>query len=409
MPHERIEHVNRDGHRLAARLDLPPDREPVAFALFAHCFTCTKNLKAVGHISRALTQQGIGVLRFDFTGLGESEGDFSETDFSSNVEDLVGMAGTLAREREAPRLLVGHSFGGAAVLQAAAQLESVTAVATIGAPHDPGHVTHLFEDHLEEIERSGRARVTLAGRPFTIRKEFLDDLEEVKVDERLRRLDRALLVLHSPVDKIVGVENAARIFEAARHPKSFVSLHPADHLLSEEADALYAGTMIGAWATRFAGPTRAARRDRAVEENVVVASLDTADAFRTDVVANGHPLVADEPASVGGSDSGPSPYELLGAALGSCTTMTMRMYAERKDWPLERSVVRVTHRKIHARDCADCESRGGAKVDLLHREIELQGPLDAEQRERLKEIANRCPVHRTLTEGEIRVETRLRD
>ena len=406
MAFEKVSLVNRDGHRLAGRLDLPPDGKPVAYALFAHCFTCTKNLKAVGHISRALTQQGIAVLRFDFTGLGESEGDFADTNFSSNVEDLVEMAGLLTREREAPRILIGHSLGGAAVIRAAARIDSVRAVATIGAPHDPRHVAHVFGESLATIEESGEARVTLAGRPFRIRKQLLDDLAEAGLDEALRGLGRALLVMHSPVDRVVGIENAARIFQAARHPKSFVSLDRADHLLSDEADSLYAGAVLGTWARKYLDVPRE-DREAVAGEGEVVASLTSGDVFRTEILAGGHPLLADEPRAAGGTNAGPSPYELLAAALGACTAMTLRLYAERKGWPLERTVVRLKHSKDHAQDCAGCERGAGAGIDVIERELELRGPLDAAQRQRLVEIAERCPVHRTLTGGRIQVATRL--
>jgi putative redox protein len=406
MSFEKVSVVNGEGHRLAGRLDLPPDGKPLAYALFAHCFTCTKNLKAAGHISRALTQQGIAVLRFDFTGLGESEGDFADTNFSSNVDDLVEVAGWLAREREAPRVLVGHSLGGAAVIRAAPRIDSVRAVATIGAPHDPRHVAHLFGDSLATIEQTGEARVTLAGRPFTVRRQLLDDLAASSLDEALAAPGRALLLFHSPVDQVVGVDNAARLFQAARHPKSFVSLDRADHLLSDEADSLYVGSVLGAWARKYVGAPREERPAPLDAGDSVVASLETAEAFRTEIVASGHALLADEPRAVGGTNAGPSPYELLAAALGACTAMTLRLYAERKAWPLESTVVRLNHHKQHATDCAGCEGADAA-IDVIEREIELAGPLDAAQRQRLLEIADRCPVHRTLTGGALRVTTRL--
>jgi uncharacterized OsmC-like protein/pimeloyl-ACP methyl ester carboxylesterase len=407
MAFEKLSLVNRDGHRLAGRLDLPPDGRPVAYALFAHCFTCTKNLKAVGHISRALTAQGIAVLRFDFTGLGESEGDFSETNFSSNVEDLVEMARLLEREREAPRILVGHSLGGAAAVRAAGRIEAVRAVATIGAPHDPRHVAHLFSESLDAIEEKGEALVTLAGRPFTIRRQLLDDLEGASLDAALAGLGKALLVFHSPVDRVVGIDNAARLFEAARHPKSFVSLDRADHLLSDEVDAIYVGSVLGAWARKYVAEPREERPAEPTGD-AVVARLESGAGFRTEIVASGHPLVSDEPRAVGGTNAGPAPYDLLAASLGACTAMTLRLYAERKGWPLERTVVRLGHRRVHAEDCAGCEGSASSRIDVLERELELEGPLDGDQRQRLLEIAERCPVHRTLTGGAVRVVSRLR-
>ncbi len=391
MTFEKLTFENRDGVRLSARLDLPADGPPLAYALFAHCFTCSKNLKAVGHINQALTRRGIAVLRFDFTGLGESEGDFADTNFSSNIEDLIDAAGFLEETREAPRILIGHSLGGAAVLQAAAALASVRAVATIGAPYDPAHVTHLFEDAADEIVASGEARVSLAGRSFTIKKQFLDDLEAQRVDRNLRDLGRALLIFHSPVDRIVGVDNAALIFQAARHPKSFVSLDQADHLLTNEADSRYIGEVLAAWAGKYIGAAPAAASDDG-HESVVVARVGESG-YMTDIIAQGHSLVADEPTSHGGTDRGPSPYGLLSAALGACTSMTLRMYADRKQWPLEGVVTRLKHAKVHAEDCAECESKTG-KIDRIERRIELLGDLDDDQKKRLMEIADRCPVHR---------------
>lgn len=404
MRFEKLTFENEGGEHLAARLDVPVDGEPVAYALFAHCFTCTKNLEAVGHISRALVQQGVAVLRFDFTGLGESEGDFSETTFSSNISDLVAAARFLERERRAPEILIGHSLGGAAVLQAAEHLPDVRAVATIAAPYDPEHVTNLFEASLEEIEREGQADVQLGGRPFTIKQAFLDDLKAGHVEETIHHLGRPLLVFHSPVDQSVGIENARLIFQAAKHPKSFVSLDHADHLLSDEADSLYVGAMLAAWVRRYLPEQQEAMKHTAPRDNVVVARNDGAG-FRTEILANGFALVSDEPASVGGTATGPTPYDYLVAGLGACTVMTLRMYADRKGWPLETVTARLSHQKVHAEDCARCDAKKG-KIDRIGRELELTGDLDDAQLRRLLEIADRCPVHRTL-EGEVDVQTRL--
>ena len=402
MASKRVHFTNDEGVSLAARLDLPTRNRPDAFALFAHCFTCSKDLRAVGAVSRALTRQNIGVLRFDFTGLGESEGDFADTNFSSNVGDLEAAAQFLAAEYQAPRILVGHSLGGAAVLQAAHRVPSAEAVATIAAPYDPEHVTRLLDDALEDIKARGEARVTLAGRSFTIRKQFLDDLAATKMEETIRTLDRALLIFHSPVDRTVGVENAARIFEAAKHPKSFVSLDDADHLLTDVDDAEYVGLVLGAWARKYVDLSP---DEQPPAEGAVVTR--TEDAYRTEVTAGRHALVADEPESVGGTDAGPTPYDYLLTALGSCTGMTLRMYADRKEWPLEEATVHLRHEKVHATDCEHCDTTEG-KIDRIEREIELTGDLTPEQRERLLEIANKCPVHRTL-HGEIDVQSALRD
>ncbi|PSQ95143.1 MAG: osmotically inducible protein C [Bacteroidetes bacterium SW_9_63_38] len=401
MSFEKVRFTNQRGDQLAARLDRPTAEQPDAYALFAHCFTCSKDLKAVGAVSRALNRQNIAVLRFDFTGLGESEGDFSDTNFSSNVDDLVAAADFLDEHYDAPRILIGHSLGGAAVLKAAHRIPTSEAVATVEAPYDPEHVTRLLDDAIEDIKSSGEARITLAGRSFTIRKQFLEDLAATRMEETIRTLEQALLVFHSPVDQTVGVENAARIFEAAKHPKSFVSLDDADHLLSDTTDAEYVGLVLGAWARKYVALNSS--DERSSEGQVVTHTEET---YRTEIAAGRHPLVADEPEEVGGTDAGPTPYDYLLAALGSCTGMTLRMYADRKDWPLDGATVRLSHETVHAQDCDHCDTSEG-KVDRIVRDIELTGDLSTEQRERLLEIANKCPVHRTL-HSEIDVQSSLR-
>jgi len=405
MRNERITFPGGHGVELSARLSLPPDGEVRACALFAHCFTCSKDLKPVVNISRALTQQRIAVMRFDFTGLGESEGDFADTTFSSNIEDIVAAAEFMQRTYDSPAILIGHSLGGAAVLQAAAHLPPVRAVATIGAPFDPAHVKNLFVHALDAIEDRGEAEVMLAGRRFTLSREFVRDLEGQRVEETLASLGRPLLIFHSPVDQIVGIDNAALIYEAARHPKSFVSLDDADHLLLEPRDSLYVGSVLAAWAARYleAVPEPETVEDLRNDNRVVVRTA--AGAFRTDILARGHAIIADEPKAVGGENLGPTPYDLLAAALGACTTITLQMYADRKQWPLEEAVVRLKHSRVHAEDEERCETRE-ARLDQLHRELTLVGPLDDEQRARLLEIAERCPVHRTLAAG-VRIETEL--
>jgi uncharacterized OsmC-like protein/pimeloyl-ACP methyl ester carboxylesterase len=430
MPTEAVRFPGAHGVRLAARIDRPVHGPIRGWALFAHCFTCSKNLKPVVHIARALNQEGIGVLRFDFTGLGESEGDFADTNFSSNVEDLVAAGRFMAERGEAPGLLIGHSLGGAAVIHAAHQLPSVQAVATIGAPSDPSHVLKHLTGSEEEIRARGEATVTLAGRPFQVKSQFLDDLQEARMEEAVKTLGRALLVLHSPVDGTVSVDHAARLFLHARHPRSFVSLDDADHLLLRERDSRYAARVIAGWVSRYMGTDVARAEDQAeagagegppapadspenpvTGERVVVRT--TAGGFRTDLWADGHYLVADEPRSLGGSEEGPTPYDYLVAALGACTTMTLQMYAARKGWPLEEARTILRHSKRHARDeaklaagrtLADGEqtdegAEADPRLDTVAREIELLGPLTPEQRTRLMEIADRCPVHRTLDAG----------
>lgn len=406
MNSRKLEIENTAGLKLGARLDLPEGRKPVAYALFAHCFTCTKDFKSAYYTSRALTRQGIAVVRLDFTGLGESEGDFSDTSFSSNVDDLVATARYMTDRLAAPQLLIGHSLGGAAALQAARLVPGIRAVATIAAPADPAHVSHLLASSRTEIEENGIAEVVIQGRNFRIKKQFLDDLDGQQMDTTIRELDRPLLVMHSPADTIVSMENALHIFTTARQPKSFISLDGADHLLTDRRDADYAGTVLAAWATHYFEMTGQPQApDRAATGAGKQVLVSTGQGYRTRIHAGKHVLVADEPLSAGGTDTGPDPYALLLAGLGACTSITLRMYADHKQWPLENIVVHLGQQKIHARDCTACESDTG-KVDLIERELELSGPLDSSQRERLLEIANKCPVHRTLT-SEVLVNTRL--
>jgi len=403
MPAERFEFPNARGEHLAALLDRPAGT-PVAFALFAHCFTCGKDILAAKRIAEGLTGRGIAVLRFDFTGLGASSGEFANTTFSSNVADLVAAANHLREMHRAPAILIGHSLGGAAVLAAASQIPEARAVATIGAPVDPGHVKHLFKDHVDTIQQQGEVEVALAGRPFRIRKEFLDDISERKLEGCLAGLRKALLVLHSPTDNIVGIENASAIFVAAKHPKSFVSLAGADHLLSKRTDAVYVSEVIAAWSERYLDMVP--KPDVAPLDGVLVGETGNGK-FEQSIVAGKHRYIADEPTSVGGNGSGPSPYEYLLAGLGACTSMTIRLYADLKKLPLRRVSVRLKHDKIHAADCENCETKEG-KIDRIDREITLEGDLSAEQRARLMDIADKCPVHRTL-HGEIDIRTRERD
>ncbi len=379
-------------------------------ALFAHCFTCSKDLKAVVRITRALVGEGFAVLRFDFTGLGESEGDFADTDFSSNLDDLLAAADYLRREHRAPDLLIGHSLGGAAVLSVAAEIPEVAAVATLGAPSDTGHLREQILERAPELESEGEAEVRLAGRPFRVRQRLLEDLGSQRLLARVATMGRPLLILHSPQDRVVGIDHARKIYDAAHHPKSFVSLDGADHLLLErEEDGRFVGRLLAAWASRYLPKTTetsvtAAETDLEPGE-VRVSSGPTG--FANLVEAGRHRLPADEPVRVGGTDTGPNPYDFLLAALGACKSMTLRMYANRKKWPLERVTVTLRHEKIHARDCEECTSTEG-KVDHIDAELEVEGPLSDEQVERLLEIADRCPVHRTLT-SETVIHTALKN
>ena len=406
MPTERFQFDGVNG-RLAAALDLP-DHAPQAYALFAHCFSCGKESHASRRISMALAAKGIAVLRFDFTRLGSSDGDFGNATFASHVADLVRAADHLRETRQAPALLIGHSLGGAAILAAASQIAEAKAVVTIAAPSDPAHVTGLFEEHLDDIRRQGKLDVSLAGRRFTITREFLDDINEHDLMARVTLLRKALLVLHAPTDDTVGIDNATRIFLSAKHPKSFVSLAGADHLLSNKRDAAYVADVISAWAERYVDFAVTAGIPASNDGPREVVVRETRNGKFQQIISTGpHRLTADEPLTVGGDDTGPGPYDLLLASLGACTSMTLRLYAERKALPLDRVTVTLKHSKIHAEDCADCETKAGM-IDQIERVIAMEGALDDDQRAKLIEIADKCPVHRTLS-SELRIVTRRAD
>ncbi|MFT5743007.1 MAG: putative OsmC-like protein/alpha-beta hydrolase superfamily lysophospholipase [Paracoccaceae bacterium] len=392
MPTERLTFQGHSGHTLAARLDLP-DGPHLATALFAHCFTCSKDIPAARRISARLAAMGIAVLRFDFTGLGHSKGEFSNTNFTTNVQDIMAACAALDDRGMSPTLLIGHSLGGAAVLKAAPDMANIKAVVTIGAPFDPAHVTHNFADALPEIMTNGVAQVSLGGRPFKIGQQFIDDISKGELFPAISNLKAALLVLHSPTDDTVGIDNASEIFLAARHPKSFVTLDNADHLISKAADAEYAADVITSWSKRYLSLTPPAP-PIGVPEGVLRVSEADANGFLQDVQSGpNHHTLADEPLAYGGTNRGMSPYGFLGAGLGACTSMTIRMYARRKGWPLTNISVEITHDKVHAQDAA---ARGDTKVDTFARHITLTGDLTAEQRAKLVEIADKCPVHRTL-------------
>ncbi len=398
---EKITFINDSGHELSAFLELPADTKPYAYAIFAHVFTGNKSLTATRHIARGLTQNGIAVLRFDFTGLGESEGDFADTNFSSNVKDILAAANYLEEHYQAPKILIGHSLGGAAVIFASSQLDSIKAVATVGAPSDPEHVTHLLRDKVDDIISLGAAKVNIGGREFMIKKQFLDDLQNKDMFEILKDLKKPIMVLHSPQDTVVQIDNAAQIYHAAFHPKSFVSLDGADHMLTNKGDAAYAGDIIANWVKRY---IKIPKKKPLKTDSSVVAKLGNVG-FSAEIRAGEHGLIADEGEDVGGEDFGPSPYQYLSVALASCTVMTLQMYARRKKWPLENVLVHIDYDKRYVDDCADCSEKP-RKIDVFRKKIVLEGDLDEEQRERLLEIANRCPVHKTL-HSDVKIESVL--
>jgi putative redox protein len=400
---QRFEFAGSDGQVLSARIHLPAI-EPIACAVFAHCFTCSKDSRAAAYISSALAEKGIATLRFDFTGLGESEGEFDGTTFSHNVEDIVAAANALREAYQAPALLVGHSLGGSAVLAAAGQIPEAVGVVTIGAPFEPKHVARLFDASLEEIESNGQADVDLGGRQFTIRKSFLDDLQMHCNAERIGSMKKALVVFHSPQDNVVGIDNARMIYKAARHPKSFISLDGADHLLGRRSDSRYVADVLAAWASRYLPEQPAEEIPEDTPEGEVVVEGKTSS-FLQRIQARNLTFSADEPLDKGGTNLAPNAYELLLAGLGACTSMTLKMYAGRKEWPLEAVRVTLRHDRIHAQDCEDCEKDTGM-IDVIDKKLELEGDLSEEQRERLLAIAARCPVHRTLL-NEIKIRSEL--
>ncbi|WP_028281714.1 bifunctional alpha/beta hydrolase/OsmC family protein [Olleya marilimosa] len=389
---QKINFTNAEGQQLVGRLELPINQHPHNFAIFAHCFTCNKNLSAVKNITRELTSNGFGVLRFDFTGLGESEGDFENTNFSGNVDDLISASNYLKENHTAPTLLIGHSLGGAAVIFAASKIDSVKAIATIGAPSNPKHVKHLIQNSVEEIKAIGKANVSIGGRPFTIKKQFLDDIETKSLPDVAKNLRKALLVLHSPQDTTVGIANAEEIYIAARHPKSFVTLDGADHLLMKKEDSIYVGSVIATWAKRYISIPKT---NTVSTTHQAVASLDAEDGFTTQMTVGNHTMMADEPTSYGGNDFGPSPYELVSAGLSACTAMTVQMYVKRKGWDLQNIEVHTSHTKVTKQAIENGEQKE-IKVDTFNREIKLKGNLDEKQIQRMLQIADKCPVHKTL-------------
>ena len=400
----RLEIENRKGLKLQAYLELPANQKPNQFAIFAHCFSCNSNFNAVKNISRSLSNHGFGVLRFDFTGLGRSEGEFAESHFSANVEDLLDVSTFLEKNYKAPSLLVGHSLGGAAVIVAASKLENIKAVATVGAPATVGHVTHLFSHGINDIPEKGDVEVKIGGRPFKINQEFVDDFVKTDLPKIIKGLRKPILVMHAPFDKVVGIENAHEIYHNAIHPKSFISLDDADHLLSKSSDSIYVGNMIGTWVERYFEPEE--NNMISTEGEQLVGHLNLLeDNFTTSIQTKKHSFIADEPASVGGDDFGPSPYDFLSAGLAACTVMTLKMYAERKKWDLQEVFVYITYSKKHSDDL-NIDVEKPTRFDHLNKKLKFVGNLDDKQIKRLKEIAAKCPVHKTL-QSDIIIDTEI--
>jgi uncharacterized OsmC-like protein/pimeloyl-ACP methyl ester carboxylesterase len=404
MKSTKLKIVNRKGLSLNAHLELPANQKPNYYAIFAHCFTCSSSLSAVRNVSRALTQDGFAVVRFDFTGLGRSEGEFADSHFSANVEDLLDVHGYMAEHYDAPSLLIGHSLGGAAVLVAASKIEAVKAVATVGAPAKVGHVTHLFSHQVEDIKDKGNIKVNIGGRPFVINEDFIAEFDKTDLPTIVKNLRKPLLIMHSPFDKIVGVENAEQLYHNAHHPKSFVTLDDSDHLLTEKKDSQYVGDVIGTWAKRYFPKVENVMLNSEGEQLVGHLNI-IEDNFTTSIQTKKHSFIADEPLSIGGSDFGPSPYEYLNAALAACTVMTLKLYAERKQWDLKEVFVYVSHSRKHSDDL-QVEVEKPKYLDHISKKLKFVGNLDATQKERLKEIASRCPVHKTIT-SEVVFETEV--
>ncbi|WP_026969776.1 bifunctional alpha/beta hydrolase/OsmC family protein [Algoriphagus terrigena] len=400
MKIQNLSFPNASGEQLSARLYLPLDEVPRFYTVFAHCFTCSKNFKAVTNISATLSQLGVAVLILDFTGLGESDGDFEEGGFSSNVSDLITASQFLEENYEAPKLIIGHSLGGAAVIFAAARLDSIQAVVTIGAPSQPDHVKRLFSDELDSIKEDGKAKVDIGGKPFTLSQEFLKDFESQNLLELLHGMRKAFLFMHSPQDRVVDISNAAELYQAAFHPKSFVTLDGSDHLLSDEKESRYAGEVISTWSKKYL-PTEVSENN--VKGHQVKVRL-AGDSYTTEVMTPFHHLIADEPESVGGKNLGPTPYDLLMASLGTCTAMTLKMYADRKGWVLKEINVYLNHERVHQQDSESVDSSQNAMLSKFTRWLEVKGDVTEEMKQKMLEIADKCPVHKTLHEP-IKVET----
>lgn len=406
MKSTRLKIENKKGYKLNAFLELPANQKPNYFAVFAHCFTCSSSLGTVKHVSRALTNHGFGVVRFDFTGLGRSEGEFSESHFSANVDDLIAVNDYMQSHYEAPSLLIGHSLGGAAVITAASQLENVKAIAAIGAPAKVSHVKHLFSHSIEEVKQKGEVEVNIGGRPFKINLEFIADFDKTDLPSIVKELRKPLLIMHAPFDAIVGINNAEMLYHNAHHPKSFVTLDDADHLLSNSKDSIYVGNVIGTWVQRYFLQKENKMLETKGEQLVGHLNL-VEDNFTTSIQTSNHFIIADEPASIGGDDFGPSPYDFLSAGLAACTVMTLKMYAQRKKWDLQEVYTYITYSKKHSDDLK-IDLDEPKRIDHLQKRLKFVGNLDDAQKAKLKEIASKCPVHRTLISDTI-IETQVID
>ncbi|WP_298505441.1 bifunctional alpha/beta hydrolase/OsmC family protein [uncultured Maribacter sp.] len=404
MKNIKLHIVNNKGFKLQAYLELPANQKPNNYAIFAHCFSCNSTLSAVKNISRSLTNHGFGVVRFDFTGLGRSEGEFADSHFSGNVDDLLAVNAFITKEYKAPSLLVGHSLGGAAAIVAAYKLDNIKAVATIGAPATVDHVTHLFSHDAAEIAEKGEVEVHIGGRPFKINQDFVRDFKKTNLPEITKKLRKPILVMHSPTDTIVGVENAQQIYHNAHHPKSFISLDSADHLLTNTVDSMYVGSIIGSWAQRYFPQEENSMISTEGEQLVGHLNL-LEDNFTTSIQTKKHSFIADEPESIGGDDFGPSPYDFLSAGLAACTVMTLKMYAERKKWDLQEVFVYITYSKKHSDDLGLSVDKP-TRFDYLEKKLKFVGNLDESQVQRLKEIASKCPVHKTL-QSEVIIDTSM--
>lgn len=396
MTKEKLNITNRNGEALSAQLIKPVSGEMKSIAIFAHCFTCSSSLAVVRNISSELTSKGIAVLSFDFTGLGHSEGEFADSNFSSNLSDIDDVNDFLIQNYIAPTIMIGHSLGGAAAIVAANRLKNIQAVITIGAPSYIEHVTQHFGELKKEILEKGEAKISIGGRPFTIKKQFLDDMEKHNLEKEIHEMRLPLLILHSPQDTIVGIDNAATLYKNAFHPKSFISLEGADHLLSNKEDAYYVANVIGSWLQRYVKlDTKKEEELKDTNGEQVLVYLDTAEGFANHAYTDNHHVVGDEPVDFGGTDLGFSPYELLNAAIGSCTALTLKLYAERKKWDLKEVFVYLNYAKKHAAEI-DSEIDVMGKIDHISKKIRLVGDLTIEQKDKLKEIASKCPVHKTV-------------